>query len=158
MTMMITEPRSTAFVPEFEEDRITCRSSSLPLHTEPERVSYLLTDHLINGARLPNSESDRGEVVLELEHSKRELATRNDNISVCQSVHELLSRSGYPLAKVQCHCFDRSLELSGSVSQYYHLQVALEIAKQSAGGRQLDIQVQVQSQPTPTTGSRPPVL
>jgi len=156
MTMMFTEPRSTAFAPEFEEDHITCRSSSVPLHKEPQSATYLRTDQLINGARRPNSESDRGEVALDLEHSKK-LATRNDNVSVCQSVHEMLSRSGYPLAKVQCHCFDRSLELSGSVSQYYHLQVALEIAKQSAGGRQLDIQVQVQSPSAPTTGSRSPV-
>ena len=153
MTMMITGLRSTAYSPDFEVDCVNHRESSGPLHSEPHRTSQSRPVQLVADVGRSSSQSKKQEEAAEFQKANGQQAADHDNSLVSQLVRDLLNRSGYPLANIQCHCFDQSLELSGSVSQYYHLQVALEIAKQSAGGRQLDLQVQVRPHATPTASS-----
>ena len=155
MTIMITELRSTAYSPDFGVNSLNHRESSGPLHSEPQRTSQSRPVQLVGDGGRSSSQNKKQEDRAEFEKANTQQAADHDNSSVSQLVRDLLNRSGYPLANIQCHCFDQSLELSGTVSQYYHLQVALEIAKQSAGGRQLDLQVQVTPQSTPIASSDP---
>lgn len=158
--MMISERRSPVMVPDLLETRVTDRKSLSPLRAasaglpsglderageEPENSPEIQgnTNFWSAGDTLHNTTSPE-EGQTDDDRLSREADQLDQNSEVCALVQKLLIRSGYPLARVDCQCFDQSLELSGAVNQYYHLQVALEIAKQSAGGRQVDIRVQVQ--------------
>ena len=62
---------------------------------------------------------------------------------VSDLVYLALARSGYPLRNVRCWCDDQTLVLSGYVSRYFYAQQAVEAARRLAGGRRLEVQIEV---------------
>ena len=57
-----------------------------------------------------------------------------------------LVRAGHPKLNVRCYCDDQKLILSGSVKKFYHVQLAIEAARKLAGGRRIDVRIDVDSQ------------
>ena len=79
---------------------------------------------------------------------------RNPLLSEQNSLDELpingefrveLVRAGYPKLNVQCYCDEQKLILSGSVKKFYHVQLAIEAARKLAGGRRIDVRIEVDS-------------
>ena len=69
--------------------------------------------------------------------------------SVSDLVHIALARSGYPLQHVRCWCDDQTLTLSGFVTRYHHVQVAVEAAMALAKGRRIGVSIDVVPVPRP---------
>lgn len=67
--------------------------------------------------------------------------------TVSDLVHLALARTGYPLHHIRCWNDDNALELSGYVTCYFYVQIALEIAMQLANGRRIVAHIEVV--PTP---------
>lgn len=56
-----------------------------------------------------------------------------------------LMRSGYPLQNVEVACAESMLVLSGFVSRYFHLQVAIETARRRSFGRRIVSEISVRA-------------
>jgi len=69
--------------------------------------------------------------------------------SVSDQVYLALTQSGYPLQNVRCWCDDETLTLSGFVTRYYYLQVAVEAAMALANGRRIGVSIEVVPAPLP---------
>ena len=69
--------------------------------------------------------------------------------AVSDLVHIALARSGYPLQHVRCWCDDQTLTLSGFVTRYYYVQVAVEAAMALANGRRIGVSIDVVPSPLP---------
>ena len=70
--------------------------------------------------------------------------------SVSDQVYLALARSGYPLQYVRCWCDDQTLTLSGYVTRYYYIQVAVEVAMALANGRRIGVSIEVVPTPVPS--------
>ena len=68
---------------------------------------------------------------------------------VSDQVYLALARSGYPLQHVRCWCDDQTLTLSGYVTRYYYMQVAVEVAMALANGRRIGVSIEVVPAPLP---------
>lgn len=56
-----------------------------------------------------------------------------------------LKRAGYPNLDVRCFRDQNRLVLMGKVFKFYHLQTAIESARQFAEGRRIDVQIEVET-------------
>ena len=70
--------------------------------------------------------------------------------SVSDQVYLALARSGYPLQHVRCRCDDQTLTLSGYVTRYYYMQMAVEVAMALANGRRIGVSIEVVPAPVPS--------
>ena len=62
----------------------------------------------------------------------------------CNLFHFATTSSGYPLHHLHCWSDAQTVTLSGQVTRYFHLQLALEIAKRLANGRRIENHITVQ--------------
>ena len=60
------------------------------------------------------------------------------------------SKSGDPMMNVFCQCDHEKVTLSGTVSRFYHVQLAIEAARKLAEGRQIDVRIEVITPPVPS--------
>lgn len=58
-------------------------------------------------------------------------------------VLEALEATGYPLRHINCDNIDGCLTLTGSVSRYFYLQIAIETAKRICRSQRIDIRIDV---------------
>jgi hypothetical protein len=65
------------------------------------------------------------------------------HVCVCDRVCTALAQSRYPLREIQCSCDNHSLRLQGRVRRYFHLQMAIEIARLFADGRRIEMQIEI---------------
>lgn len=58
-------------------------------------------------------------------------------------VRRELARSGFPLKNVECSMHGRTLRLTGRVTRYFHVQMALEIGMAHSNGCRVEVAIDV---------------
>ena len=59
------------------------------------------------------------------------------------SIEFALAKSDFPLKNVRCHILESTIVLSGTVSRYHHLQVALQIALRMSARKEIVSNIEV---------------
>jgi|GEM_PF-3966966 len=67
----------------------------------------------------------------------------SEMMSTPELVSRALDKTGYPLDRIHCHCDQTHLTLSGHVSRYFYLQIAVRVARHFSQGRLIELQVAV---------------
>ena len=73
----------------------------------------------------------------------RAVQNLSSSTSVSELVHAALARSGYALHHIRCSCDDECVVLYGHASRYFHLQMALQVARLLADGRRIEMQIEI---------------
>ena len=71
------------------------------------------------------------------------LPGRGGGLNVSDLIHAELANASHPLKNVRCAHDDQIVSLSGVVTRYHFVQIAIETARRLASGRQIDCQIRI---------------